>query len=566
MSKTYDRRGFLARGLQGAAALGGIGLAGGALEACGSSGKGPSVPVTTNANGTASQALAGPIDTRTPKKGGTMTIGTWSEVNGLSPPQARWDSTGYLYGNALFDTLVQIGADGLPHPYLAQSVTPNADHTAFTIGLRPGVTFHSGAPCDASAVANSLEAIVHGYITGQSVKPITSIKTQGTDTVIVNVDEPWPAFPSYLAGQLGYICSPKMLASTNQGATTPDGTGPYSLVDWVPNSHLTAARNPNYWQKGYPYLDQITFKPIIDNQARESALKAGSVQAFHCQYPVTIKDFFGDKSYQVILGKLPPRAEPDVDFIMLNVAKPPLDDLEVRQALAMAINKTDLLDTYGAKITVPVSGPFQPGSIWYTPTSYPSYNPTAAKRLIDKYKATHGNQPPTINLTTIVGPAYATVVEIVQANWQKIGVNCQVGQVEFAQFLTNTVIGDYQAATFEQFGATDPDQNYIWWSTDTYAPPGQVSLNIARNRDPVIQTALNKGRTSTVLSDRIAAYQDVARRLADDLPYLWTGKTFWALLAKEGTAGYTGQKLPDGATSIGFANGAFLVHQLGYTS
>ena len=536
------------------------------LEACGASSSSgtSSTPGATDANGTPLQLLAGPIDTNKARPGGSLAIGTWSEVNALSPPQARWDSTGYLYGNALFDTLVQIGADGLAHPHLAKSVTPNADHTSFSILLRPGLVFHSGAPCDAAAVVNSLEAVVHGYITGQSLKPITSITSKGTDTVVVKASEPWPAFPSYLAGRLGYICSPKMLASANQGATTPDGTGPFSLVDWTPNSHLIAKRNPRYWQKGLPYLDQITFKPIIDNEARENALRSGRVQVIHCQYPRVIKDFFGDKSFQIILGKLPPRAEPDVDFIMLNVAVPPLDDIDMRRALAMSINRTDLLDTYGAGIAAPATGPFQPGSLWYGATDYPSYDTAAAKELVDRCTATNGS-PPAVSLTTIVGPAYSIVIDIVQANWQKIGVNCQVNQVEFAQFLTNVVAGDYQAATFEQFGATDPDQNYIWWSTDTYAPPGKISLDMARNRDAALQAALNDGRASTQIEARVAAYQEVARRLAADLPYLWTGKAYWTAIAAEGVVGLTNQKLPDGATGIGFANSTFLVHELGLT-
>lgn len=249
---------------------------------------------------------------------------------------------------------------------------------------------------------------------------------------------------------------------------------------------------------------------------------------------------------------------------MLNVAVPPLDDIDVRRALAMSIDKTDLLDSYGAGITVPVTGPFQPGSVWYTPTDYPSYDPVAAQKLVDKYTATKGS-PPTVNLTTIIGPAYSIVIDIVQANWQKIGVNCQVNQIEFAEFLTNAVLGNYQAATFEQFGATDPDQNYIWWSTNTYAPPGKISLNIARNRDATLQAALDKGRTHIESGERVAAYQEVARRLAVDLPYLWTGKTYWAAIATEGVGGLTDQRLPDGATGIGFANGAFLVHELGFT-
>lgn len=538
-----DRRKFLGNGLRSAAGLAAAGLAGGGLlEAC-------STSATTRPKPAASSY------------GGQLTWGTWSEVNSLSPPQARWDATGYLYANALFDSLVQLGADGKPYPYLARSVTPSADFTSYTIGLRPEVVFHDGEPCDAAAVQGSLEAVATGTITSQSLKPIKDIRVSGPMTVVVDLDQPWPAFPSYLSTQLGYIASPKMLKSKAQGTLNAIGTGPFKQEEWVLNQHLVVQKNRHYWQKGYPYLDQLTFVPITDNQAREDALKTGSIQVAHFQNPATIKDFIGNKDFEITDTHVPSGGMGDVDFIMLNVAVPPLNDPNLRLALAQAIDVNQLARAYGVGLTSPARGPFQPGSLWYGSTGYPSYDAEAARRLVDDYRRRHGG-PPKISLATIAGAAYQEITQLIQAMWSAVGIDCATSQIDITQFITDAVLGNYQACTFEQFGASDPDQNYVWWSTTTVAPVGQVSLNLAHNSDPRIETQLLLGRHSTVPSERRAAYQEVARLLAEDLPYLWLGKTLWVAIAEPNVAGIRGQTLPGGQPGIGFFDGSCLVQQL----
>lgn len=555
-TQQYDRRAFLRRGAQAAAVAATAGVAGTLLDACGSSTTGNTTSTTLKAHGQTNHGK--------PTRGGTMTIGTWSEANGLSPPTATWDETGYLYGNAIFDTLVQIGADGKAHPYLAAEFTHDPDYMTWTFTLRPGITFHDGEPLNAKAVVGSLNAVKSGLVTSQTLKPVVSITDTNDMTVTIKVDQPWPAFPTYLTNQLGYICSPKMLASANQGATKPIGTGSFLFESWVPNSHLNLKRNPGYWQTGYPYLDALNFKPILDNTTRAEALEAGTVNLMHCQAPQTIKPFFSNSKYQVITTKLPAQAEPTVDFIMLNTAVEPLNDLTLRQALGMAIDRELLRESFGADLTQLVNGPFQPGEIWYGKTGYPGFDPAQAKKLVAEYVKKTGKTP-SIELTTIQGPDYLAIAESVQANWQAAGVTTSVSQVEFSQFVDDAVLGRFQACTFEQFGATDPDQNYIWWSSETVGPVGGVSLNMARNSDPRIQSALTTGRQSTDIHTRADAYQQVSKYLAEDLPYLWLAATYWAAIAQSNIVGVTGQTLPGGEKGIGFNEGAFLVHQLAYT-
>jgi peptide/nickel transport system substrate-binding protein len=489
-------------------------------------------------------------------------MATSSEENSLSPPQAHWDASGYLYANALFDSLVQIGADGQVHPYLAESVTPNADYTAWTIKVRPGVVFHDGTPCDGGAVKMSLDAIRSSFVTGSALGPMTGTKLVDPGTVVVHLDQPWVPFASYLASQLGYVAAPAMLRNgSNQGGNHPIGTGPFVFEDWVPGDHLTVRHNPHYWQKGYPYLDGITFRPVADPSTRGEALLGGGVQLIHTNYALSVRSFLGNHAYRVVQGILPAGAEPDVDFIMLNCAAPPTNDPDVRRALALALDSRQLEQTFGAGLTELVSGPFQPGSTYYGSTPYPAHDPAAARQLVDAYAARHG-APPAVELTTIPGAEYSDILGVVQQQWASAGIQVSTNQVEQSALITQVLLGKYQAVTFQQFFTTDPDQNYVWWSAQTVAPVGGISLNLARNRDPAIQAALETGRRNAEPAVRAQAYRTVADRLAVDLPYLWIGKTVWAAIGTPEVAGVASQTLPDGTPGIGFVDGVFLLHQV----
>jgi peptide/nickel transport system substrate-binding protein len=544
MTNEIDRRTLLARGLRTAAGAALLGVSGGTiLGACGTTAKAVTKP---------------------PQKspyGGQVNIGTWSEVTSLSPPGATWDATGYLYGNAIFDTLAQIGRDGKAYPYLAESITPNPDYTVWTVAMRPGVLFHNGQPCDAAAVAKSIDAVRSGYITSEAIKPIDNVTVTGPLTLQIEMSQPWIPFAAYLASQLGYICAPAMLDSADQGADRPIGTGPFIFKQWVPNDHLTVTKNPNYWQKGFPYLDQITFRPLPDNGTRNTAMESGTIQIMHTQAPQSVATFLSRPDFRTIEGVEPPGAEPDIDFIMFNCDRPPTNDPKIRRALVLATDPVQLKETYGANITEIVNGPFQPGSAYYCDTDYPTYDQSAARAIVSQYEHDTGG-PLTISLDTITGATYTEIISNLQSQWGMIGIKVEPGQIGFSTFLLEAVLGGFEAATFEQFSATDPDQNYVWWSTQTWGPDGAVSLNIARNKDPVIQAALETGRQSAVEAERVTAYQTVAKQLAIDLPYLWLAKTIWAAVTVPYVAGVATQTLPGGTAGIGFSDGAFLLHQI----
>ncbi|HUY21504.1 MAG TPA: ABC transporter substrate-binding protein [Acidimicrobiales bacterium] len=538
----YDRRAFLARGASTAAAMGlaGVGVPA-LLSACGTS-------TTTRSHGSTPG-----VGTGTPRRGGSVTVGLNSEIDGFLPASSHFDNSGITYANTVFDSLTRVGADGTAKPYLAKAVTPNADMTAWTITLRPDVSFHDGSAFTADVLVANIEALRHSLLTSQALAPVSGVTATGDLEVTISLDEPLVAFPHYLATQIGYPVAMAQLTTTN--TTHPIGTGPFMYESWEPNDHFTAVRNPNYWRHGLPYLDGITYKPIPQDQSRESSLRSGTVDLMVTRDPHVIRDLGHATGYQQIADLNQAHGQTDMDFIILNCAADPTNDLMVRQALAHAMDTEQIVKLFGAGVTQQNTSLFPPGSP-YRPAhnGYPAYDLNKAKQLVAQAAPNHGGSI-TITLDTVTDPRLLEIIQAIANMWSLAGVHVTVGQVEQVTFIDNLVTSKFMAYTDEQFSASDPDLNYVWMSPTTANPP--ISLNFSRNKDPLLEAALQRGRTSADPAVRAAAYQTVDERLAADLPYLWFSRATWSLTGTTAVANFNNMTLPDGSLDRGFASGVF---------
>jgi len=539
----YDRRAFLARGASTAAALG---LAGAGvpllLEGCATS----STPAATGGSTPG-------VSRAKPRRGGSITVGVNSEIDGFLPNASHFDNSGLTYANTVFDSLTRIAADGTPRPYLARAVTPNADMTVWTIALRPGVTFHDGSPLDAAVLVANFQSLRDSPLTGQAVKPVSGVAAVGDMAVQVTCDEPLVAFPHYLATQIGYPIALSQLSSSD--STHPVGTGPFVYQSWEPNDHFAVTRNPNYWRKGLPYLDAITYKPIAEDQSRESSLRSGTVDLMLTRDPNAIKDLRDNPSFQQIADLDQTHGQTDMDFIILNTAVSPTNDLMVRQALAHALHAEEIVRIFGAGVTSENLSLFPPGSP-YRPADngYPAYDLAKAKQLVAQAAPNHGGSL-NITLETITDPRLLEIIQAIGNMWGLAGFHVTIGQVEEVTFIDNLITSKFVAYTDEMFAASDPDLNYVWLSPTTATPP--IALNFARNKDPLLEAALQQGRTHSDPAVRAAAYQAVDKRLSEDLPYLWFSRATWSVTASDVVQNFNNMTLPDGVLDQGFASGVF---------
>jgi peptide/nickel transport system substrate-binding protein len=547
MVSKFDRRTLLAGGAAAAAGFAGA-------SALGWDGIDGIAGATTN-NG---------VTKKTPKKGGSLTFGVDAEEQGFDPTQARFDEVGVMYARTVFDPLTIVLTNGDWAPYLAQSVVPNSSYTAWTITLRPDVVFHDGTPCNGPALLTNLQAQAKSLLTGIVLNPtLVSITQTGPLAVTMTFKKPWVPFPYYLAGgiggQIAYVVAPSMLANKN-GTSNPVGTGPFVFKEWVPNSHFTATANPHYWRPGLPYLSQITFKPIPDESARSEALKSGTIDLMITDTPQVITQYRGNRNYSYIDDSTHVAGEPDMNCIQLNCLAPPFNNPTVRRAAAMALNRNQYAKVIDEGVLQVSNGLFVPGSPYYSKTPFPAYNPSQAAKLV-KQAQTQAGGSISFTLGTTNSPAAIRAQEYVQQAWQSVGFKVTNTIVQQNEIINNALAGKYQALTWRQFGAVDPDLNYIFWSTTTVSS-GALSINMARNADPAIETALLAGRASTSKSVREAAYKTVNKRMALDVPYVWTDRAVWAVIGNPKVQNFNNPTTPQGQPAFGLIGGSIWPTQI----
>ncbi len=479
-----------------------------------------------------------------PRDGGTFTVGLDAETDGWNPTGSQWSGAGYYVGQSIFDPLVTGGADGKVHPYLAESVTPDATSTHWTIKLRPGISFHDGEPLNADALVLQLQKTKQSVLGGQLLGPLDRGVKIDDLTVRADMKEPWVAFPVALASQAGFVAAPKQLnASVADAASHPIGTGPYKFDEWRRDDHLTASKNPAYWRKGYPHPDRIVFRVIPDPQTRGAALESGQVDLTYTADINQILQYRNDHSVTSV------EQHPDQPgFIMLNTAVAPLDDVRIRQALAYGTDVRQLIDTLARGVGEIVTEPYKKTSPWFVPSGYPTKpDLTKARSLVERYKTDTklgGDVKLTLGCTPVA--VNTQLVDLLKQQWKKIGIDVTPRFTEQATYINDAINGNYQANCWTQFGLPDPDLDATWWLGVNAHPVGQLSLNFSRLKDSQIDAALQTGRSQSDTATRKAAYGKVWRRFAELVPYVWTSRGVSALLYTGKLHGLADATLPDG--------------------
>ena len=137
--------------------------------------------------------------------------------------------------------------------------------------------------------------------------------------------------------------------------------------------------------------------------------------------------------------------------------------------------------------------------------------------------------------------------------------------VQQADIISTALLGTFEAQMWRQFGAVNPDLNYIFWSP-TNAVQAGFAINMARNTDPKMEAALIKGRQSPAQSDRVAAYQEVGKLMGSDIPYIWTDRTVWSIGAQPKVQNWNNPTTPAGKPAFGMITGAIWPTQIWLSS
>lgn len=485
-----------------------------------------------------------------PTAGGEI---TW----GLSNDGTGFDTTGAVAPGsirvitALNDSLVglDVNADWVPN--LAESLTPNEDFTEWTITMRPGLVFHDGEPVDGEAVRANLQAFKDSPTAGFSFAPVLSIETVDELSVKLTMAAPWAQFPQNLVGQAGWMVSPSTIG-TNE---TFVGTGPFMLESWTPGDGARLVRNPNYWRadEGLPYLDAINFKFIPEQTVRRQAFDAGDLDGYISPGDGDIVDFLDDDSVDVWIGT----AGANEYLWLLNTAAPPFDDIRVRRAMAHAIDKQFIVDTFRSGLTTPADGPLNPSSKFYSENDYPQFDPAAAQALVDEYEAEVG--PIEFELSIEPNPSVIEVAEVMMSFLSDVGIDGSIKEIGQGQSAITAIQDDFQAFSWFQFGAPDPDREFVFF----HSTGGLLNWSNLVSAD--IDEGLEIGRTNTDDDARREGYAQFLQALGDEVPMIWVdhlnGVEAAATIPEIHGIGVPGY-LPDGTPTLPMTDGSFFAWPL----
>jgi peptide/nickel transport system substrate-binding protein len=486
-----------------------------------------------------------------PKQGGRLVVGLEAETDGFDPTVNRWAASGFEEANAFFDPLVALDSNLDPKPYLAESFATNDGFYTWDMRLRPNIVFHDGEPLNAAAVKKSMDAVKASPLTGAAFAAIDKIDQVDDLTLRIHMNQAWSAFPYALATQVGFVAAPKQLDDKANGASHPIGTGPFAFKSWDRDNRLVVEKNTHYWRPGYPYVDGVEFRPIVDTTSRLNSLQSGDINLMITSAEPTIKRM-QDLAQQGQIQLVHSKGNNDLSMVLLNVTAAPLDDPRVRQAMAYSLDRKALDDITQTDPALRADSVFQTDSKWSNPQpAYPGYDLDKAKALVRSYTAEHGPIEFTFGSTTendVLQESQAIV-----SMWQAAGMKVTIQSFDEQSFIGNAITGKYQAQIWRQFGAADPDTNYQWWIGANATGP--LTLNMSRNTDPIIDQALKDGRSTINFDTRKRAYDTVIDQQTKDLNYIWLDHSRWALGADNKLRGIQGSPLPDGSPSAALVSG-----------
>jgi peptide/nickel transport system substrate-binding protein len=486
-----------------------------------------------------------------PKNGGTLVVAVDAESDSWNAATAEWAAAGSIVGGSVLEPLAKLNSKGGADPYLASGWIADAAFDKWQITIRPGITFSNGEPLDANAVKLNLDTYRHGALSGQVLGPLVeSVEVTGPLTVVVNLTQPWAAFPSsYLDGGAALMMAPAMIHSADGGATHPIGTGPFVFASWTPGDSFKATKNPTYWRKGLPHLDSIEFRVMTDEATRVAALKSGDVNMILTTDAVDANRL--SSNYTVVKDWTSEPVMVKTNTVAsINGVPNPFNNIHARLALTYATDQKQMATLQGTDVAT-ATGPWAPSSVWGSPedqNGYAGYNPDKAKAELREYEKETGATSLTFTLIAVSGVDRARNVQALQAQWKKAGIDVDLQMMDQVSLIKQLVSSEYEAVYGPIYNYPDPDNDFPYWSSSTIKGVGSININFSLYANAQVDHDLEVGRSDGYADQRKAAYTDMVHQLNAAAIDVWLYRTPYSLIADPNVKGL------NTARDVGFGN------------
>ena len=453
--------------------------------------------VSAGAAAFAACVLAGSAfaQTATPQHGGELVYAQAGEQFSLFPGR-NLDSGAQDVWLYACENLVEMNEDGSISPLLAKSWTVSDDRKKFTFELQQGVKFHDGSVFDAEAVAFVFnEAKAKNFIYASILEGFEAAKAESAHSVSMSFKSPFAALLPNLAYRPLCIFSPTAYKKNGEQwmATHIVGTGPFIQKDFSKGEHIKFVKNPDYWQKGKPYLDAVKIIVVPDPAVRAALLEKGEVDR-----TVRLNDFDLqrlEKNKDIKVRVVPSTRQ---YYIALNHMVPALAHVNVRKAFNYAMDKVGIVNSvFAGRGAVLAKAPtLSPGVYGYTEMTNPGedtifpFNLARAKELMKNAGYEDRNKDGfvedvkgtklSLNLFTRRGGTQGDfqVAQLIQTFLKDIGVEVRIQVLESAAFgdaikLGPTDVKDDMALLSWGIPTADPDEPMMLFTlTQAWKPVG----------------------------------------------------------------------------------------------
>lgn len=413
----------------------------------------------------------------------TLVIGMQQEPTSLDPTADATASIDGMLTMNVYEALTTVAENGEVLPNLATGWDVSEDGLTYTFKLVENVTFHDGTEFDAQDVVFSFNRAMAEDSTNPSkgiFKPIASVTALDPQTVEIELTEK-DAFFLFNMGQGDSAIVAEESADTNN--TNPVGTGPFKLENWTRGDRLTLVKNPDYRDADSVALDRVEFRFISDPAAATAAMMAEELDAFPgFPAPELLPQFEADPRFRVNIGS----TEGEV-ILAMNNAKPPFDNIEVRRAVATAIDRDAIIDGAMYGQAVPIGSFYPPhGTAYVDLTGAYPHDVEKAKAMFDEAGVTGS----TMTLRVPPFPYAMRSAEIVQAQLSDAGIDAKVENVEWGFWLDEvykkknydmTIIahtsphdmGNFARGPDYFYGYDDAEFTALWEAIRTEADPAK---------------------------------------------------------------------------------------------
>ncbi len=361
-----------------------------------------------------------------PRYGGHLRVAHSLEPTSLDAVLGRSGADAYFW-RQMFDQLVDADPKLAPRPEtsLATSWEIGIDPDSITFQLRKGVVFHDGTPFDAEAVKVNIERILDPDTIATpraSLAVIEAVEVIGDYTVRFDLARPWGAGFGMLADRGGVMSSPTAVEALGPDyGWNPSGTGPFKVKEVITGTLVHLVRNEDYWGRDehgnqLPYLDEVTIRVIRDETVRAAALRTGEIDVTYLPYK-DVSTFERDERFQ--LETMPGGAI--ALTLVFNVNKPPLDDVNVRLAIAHAVDPTVINRAIFFDRAIEADAGMWPVGSWvHEPDDErPYYDLDKARRYLARAGREDGLE---FTAVTHHNPLLVSSAEVVRALLKKIGI------------------------------------------------------------------------------------------------------------------------------------------------